>query len=264
MRKRMKLRVVATTVAHEKDTLDNDIEESGFVVANSQDHSFSMISYKHGPSDGYHLHKPDLIPINRNLWHFLNKRNLQPCWNHVDAILEVSTSASCQSMVTKILEKTVLMFKAQAFRWFAISLAIRGTSTKNFFEYCFLLVDRSGVCLTGWNNCTGYDAIGLVHIVFALFYTKPELLGIKTSMTTDLLTGNITKIKVQPFKTRSLMSWSTFTTLLFVLFGRGTHILLYDPRMENFTSSRCLASCRPQNFQSHCPLKNQWHSWKGF
>ena len=82
-----------TRVGFEKDTLDNDIEE-GFVVANAQDRSFSMISYKHGPSGGYHLRKPDLILINRNLRHILNKHNLRPCWNHVDAILEVSVSAS--------------------------------------------------------------------------------------------------------------------------------------------------------------------------
>ena len=109
---------------HEEDTLDNDIEESGFVVANAQDRAFNMISYKHGPSGGYRLRKPNLILVNRNLRHFLNKHNLRPRWNHVDAFLEVSASASLQSMVTQILKKTALMFEAQAFRRFAISLAI--------------------------------------------------------------------------------------------------------------------------------------------
>ena len=211
---------------HEEDTLDNDIEanieESGFVVANAQDRAFSMISYKHGPSGGYRLRKPDLILVNRNLRHFLNKHNLRPRWNHVDAILEVSASASRQSMVTQILEKTALMFEAQAFRRFAIGLAIRGTSTKKSFEYCFLLVDRSGVCLAGWNNCTGYDAIGLVRIIFALSYAKPELLGIDTSMTTDLLTGNVTKIKVQDQEFDVVKHIHSSL----VLFGRGTHVFI--------------------------------------
>jgi hypothetical protein len=209
-----------TYVGVEEDTPDNDIE-AGFVVANAQDRSFSMISYKNGPSGGYRLRKPDLILVNRNLRHYLNKHNLRPRWKHADAILEVSASASRQNMVTQILEKAALMFETQAFRRFAIGLAIRGTNTKGF-EFCFLQVDRSGVCIAGWNKCTGYDAIGLVRIIFALSYAKPELLGIDTSMTRDLLSGNVTKIKVQDQEFDVVKHIHSSL----VLFGRGTHIFL--------------------------------------
>jgi hypothetical protein len=60
----------------EKDTLDNGVEEAGFVAAKAEDHSFSMVSYKQGPSSSYHLCKPDLILLNRNIQHFLKKHSL--------------------------------------------------------------------------------------------------------------------------------------------------------------------------------------------
>ena len=53
-----------TYVGIEEDTLDNGVEE---VVANAQDCSFSMVSHKKGPSGGYHLRKPNVIVVNRNL-----------------------------------------------------------------------------------------------------------------------------------------------------------------------------------------------------
>ena len=56
-----------TYVGIEEVTLDNGVEEASFVVANAQDRSFSIVSYKKGPSGGYRLRKPDLILVNRNL-----------------------------------------------------------------------------------------------------------------------------------------------------------------------------------------------------
>ena len=73
------------------------------------------------------------------------------------------------------------MFESQPFCQFVIGLAFRGTSQK--LEFCFLLVDQSGVCITNWTGCTGYNGISLAHIIFALSYAKPELLSIDTSMT---------------------------------------------------------------------------------
>jgi hypothetical protein len=208
-------------VGVEEDTLDNGVEEAGFVVAKAQDRSFSMASYKHGPSGGYRLCKPDLILLNRNVRQFLKKHNLRPRWHHVEAILEVSSSASRESMVTQILEKTSLMFEAQPFRRFAVGLAIRGTFSKKL-EFCFLLVDRSGVCITEWQLCSGYEGISLARIIFALSYAKPELLGIDTSMTMDLISGNVTKIKVQDQEFHVVKHIHSSL----VLFGRGTHIFL--------------------------------------
>jgi protein kinase-like protein len=206
----------------EEDTLDSGVEEEGgFVVSNAQDRSFSMVSYKRGPSGGYRLRKPDLILVNRNLRHFLNAQTLRPRWHHVEAILEVSVSAPRESMITQIVEKTSLMFEAQPFRRFAIGLALRGASVKKL-EFCFLLVDRSGICSVGWKPCTGYDGICLARIVFALSYAKPELLGVDTSMTVDPLSGNVIKIKVQDQEFQVIKHIHSSL----VLFGRGTHIFL--------------------------------------
>ena len=207
-------------VGIEEDTLDNGVEEIGFVVANAQDRSFSMVSYRKGPSGGYRLRKPDLILVNRNLRHFLQKNRLRPRWHHVEAILEVSLSAPRESMITQILEKAALMFEAQPFRRFVIGLAFRGTSQK--LEFCFLLVDRSGVCITSWTGCTGYDGISLARIIFALSYAKPELLGIDTSMTIDLISGNVIKIKVQDQEFDVVKHIHSSL----IIFGRGTHVFL--------------------------------------
>jgi hypothetical protein len=209
--------------------LDNGVEEAGFVVANAQDRSFSMASYNKGPTGGYRLRKPDLILVNRSLRHFLKKRNLRPRWHHIEAILEVSSSAPRESMVRQILEKTSLMFEAQPFRRFAIGLAIRGCSDKKL-EYCFLLVDRSGVCITEWKLCTGYDGISFARIIFALAYAKPELLGIDSSMEIDLLSGNVTKIKVQDQKFHVVKHIHSSL----VLFGRGTHVFIVQTEDGSF------------------------------
>ena len=218
-----------TYVGVESSTLDNGVEEAGFVVANAQDRSFSMVSYNKGPSGGYRLRKPDLILVNRNLRHLLKKRNLRPRWHHVEAILEVSSSAPRESMVRQILEKTSLMFEAQPFRRFAIGLAVRGSRDKKL-EYCFLLVDRSGVCITEWKQCTGYDGISLARIIFALSYAKPELVGIDTSMEIDLLSGNVTKIKVQDQEFHVVKHIHSSL----VLFGRGTHVFLVQTEGGRF------------------------------
>jgi hypothetical protein len=218
-----------TYVGLQEDTVDNDIEEAGFVVADAQDRSFSMISYKNGPSGGYRLRKPDLILVNRNLRHFLNKHNLRPRWNHADAIVEVSASATRHDMIRQILEKTALMFEAQAFRRFAFGLAIRGTRATKF-EFCLMLVDRSGACLAGWHKGTGYDAIGLVRILFALSYAKPEVLGIDTSMTIDVFSGNVTKIKVQDQEFDVVKHIHSSL----ILFGRGTHVFLVRSKDGKF------------------------------
>lgn len=200
---------------------ESDNVVNGLVVANAQDRSFSEMTYKHGPSGGFRLRKPDIILLSRNLRHFLKKHNLRPRWHHVEAILEVSASAPRADMIRQILEKTSLMFEAQPFRRFAIGLAIRGCSDKKY-EFCFTLVDRSGLCTTEWKECRGYDGINLARIIFALSYAKPELLGIDTSMTVDPLSGNVTKIKVldQEFHVVKHIHSSL------VLFGRGTHVFL--------------------------------------
>jgi hypothetical protein len=217
-------------VGVKEDTLENGVEEvAGFVVTNAQDRSFSMVSCNRGPSGGYRLRKPDLILVNRNLRHLFKKHNLRPRWHHVEAILEVSSSASRESMITQILEKTSLMFEAQPFRRFAIGLAVRGTIAKKLV-FCFLLVDRSGVCSTDWKECAGYDGISLARIIFALSYAKPELLGIDTSMTIDLLSGNIIKIKVQDQEFHVVKHIHSSL----VLFGRGTHVFLVRAKDGRF------------------------------
>ena len=207
-------------VGVEEDTLDNGAEEVVFIVANAQDCFFSMVSHKKGPSGGYRLHKPDIIVINRNLQHLLQKKCFQPRWHHVEAILEVSSSASCESMVMQILEKAMLMFESQPFHQFAIGLAFQGTSQK--LEFCSLLVDRSGVCITNWTGCTGYNGISIAHIIFALSYAKPELLGIDTSMTLDPISGNISKVKVQDQEFNVVKHIHSSL----IIFGHSTHIFL--------------------------------------
>jgi hypothetical protein len=103
-------------VGADKGTLDNGVEKAGFVVPNAQDRSFSIVSYKHGPSGGYRLRKPDIILVNRNLRHFLVKHKLRPRWHHLEAILEVSSSAPRENLISQIVEKMALMFEAQPFR----------------------------------------------------------------------------------------------------------------------------------------------------
>src|SRR6266446_99441 len=54
-----------TYVGVEEGTLDNGVEKAGFVIKNAEDRSFSMVTYKNGPSGGYRYRKPDLILVNR-------------------------------------------------------------------------------------------------------------------------------------------------------------------------------------------------------
>jgi hypothetical protein len=216
-------------VGADEDTLDNGVEKAGFVVPNAQDRSFSIVSYKHGPSGGYRLRKPDLILVNRNLRHFLDKHKLRPRWHHIEAILEVSSSAPRENLISQIVEKMALMFEAQPFRRFAVGLAVRGTSAKKL-EFCFLLVDRSGVCITDWSQFSGYDGISLARIIFALSYAKPELLGIDTSMTMDLISGNVTNVKVQNQEFRVVKHIHSSL----ILFGRGTHVFLVQAEDGGF------------------------------
>ena len=98
--------------------------------------------------------------------------------------MEVSISAPCESMLQQIFEKAALMFESQPFHQFAISLVLRGTTSNNTAEFCFVLVDRAGVCRTNWAPISGYDALNLACIVFALAYTKPKFLGVNTLVPT--------------------------------------------------------------------------------
>jgi hypothetical protein len=202
------------------DEADTDMEKKGFVVTGAEDRSFSMVSHKIAPSGGYRLRKPDIILINRNLRHFLKDGSRRPRWHHVEAIVEVSVSASRESMLQQILEKAALMFETQPFRRFAIGLALRGTGDSA--EFCFMLVDRAGVCLTNWALIAGYEAISLVRIVFGLSYARPKFLGMDTSMTVDLFSGNVTKIEVENQEFSVIKH--IYSSL--ILFGRGTHVFL--------------------------------------
>jgi hypothetical protein len=210
------------------DEVDSGMEKKGFVIAGAEDRSFSMVSHKRGPSGGYRLRKPDIILINRNLRHFLKDGNRRPRWHHVEAIVEVSVSASHLSMLQQILEKAALMFEAQPFRRFAIGLAIRGTVVNA--EFCFMLVDRAGVCQTSWAPISGYEAISFIRIVFGLSYASPKFLGIDTSMTVDLFSGNVSKIKVEDQEFNVIKH--VYSSL--ILFGRGTHVFLVKDKDENF------------------------------
>lgn len=127
-------------------------------------------------------------------------------------------------MLQQILEKAALMFEAQPFCQFAISLAFRGAGES--VEYCFMLVNHAGIWLTGWTNISGYEGITLAHIIFALSYAKPELLSIDTSMTTDLFSGDINKIQVhnQEFKVIKHI----YSPL--VLVGCGMHVFLVQDK----------------------------------
>ena len=132
----------------------------------TEDCSFSMVSHNKEPTGGYRLCKPDIILMNQNTCHFLKDGHLWPQWHHVGAIVEVSSSAPCTSILQQILEKVALMFKAQPFRRFVIGLALH--STGNRVEFCFMLVDRAGVCVTEWYKISEYKGIALAHIIFAL------------------------------------------------------------------------------------------------
>ena len=208
--------------------VDNGMRKQGFVIAGAEDRSFSMVSHKKAPSGGYRIRKPDIILINRTLRHYLNGGNRRPRWHHVEAIVEVSASAPRASMLQQILEKAALMFETQPFRRFAIGLALRGTGDNA--EFCFMLVDRAGVCLTSWARISGYEAISLTRIVFGLSYASPEFLGIDTSMTVDRFSGNVTKIKAkdQEFNVIKHVYFSL------ILFGRGTHVFLVQDKHQNF------------------------------
>ena len=158
-----------------------------------------------------------------------SRNTLQPHWHHVKAGLEVSISAPCESMIKQILEKMLLMFEAQPFCQFVISLAIWGIFSKKL-EFCFLLVNQSGVCVTGWKSCSGYEGISLACIIFALSYAKPELLGIDTSMTIDILSGSVTKIKVQDQEFHVMKHIHSSL----ILFGHGTHVFLVQTKDGRF------------------------------
>jgi hypothetical protein len=207
------------------DRVDSGTEKKGFVIANAEDRSFSNVSHNKAPSGGHRLRKPDIVLINRNLRHFLKDNNYRPRWHQVEAIVEVSASASRNSMLRQILEKAALMFESQPFRRFAIGLVLRGIPSKNTAEFSFTLVDRAGSCRTDWVPISGYDALNLARIVFALSYAKPKFLGIDTSMTVDL-SGNVTKIKVKDQEFNVIKH--IYSSL--ILFGRGTHVFLVQDK----------------------------------
>ena len=210
------------------DEVDGGVEKREFVIAGVKDCSFSIISHQKGPSGGYHHRKPDIMLINRNLCHFLEDGKCRPRWHHVEAIVEVSASASHASMLQQILEKAALMFETQPFRRFAIGLALRGTG--GHAEFCFMLVDRAGACLTNWTSIAGYGAINFARIVFGLSYASPEFLGIDTSMTVDFFSGNVTKIKVEDQEFKVIKH--IYSSL--ILLGRGTHVFLVQDKDQKF------------------------------
>lgn len=94
--------------------------------------------------------------------------------------------------------------------------------THDSAEFCFMLVNQAGVCLTSWASISGYESISLICIVFGLFYASPKFLDIDTSMTVDLFSGNITKIKIEDQEFNVIKH--IYSSL--ILFGHGTHIFL--------------------------------------
>ena len=209
------------------DEVDSGMKKA-FVIAGVENRSFSMVSHNKAPSGAHRLRKPDIILVNRKLCYFLTNGGRRPRWHHVEAIVEVSVSAPRASMLQQIFEKAALMFETQPFRRFAIGLALRGTG--NNVEFCFVLVDRAGVCLTNWTPISQYEAISFARIVFGLSYASPKFLGIDTSMTVDFFSGNVTDIKVkdQEFKVVKHIYFSL------ILFGRGTHVFVVQDKDRNF------------------------------
>jgi len=203
------------------------VEMKGFVVAGAEDRSFSIGSHSRAPSGGSIIRKPDIILINRNVRHFLRDGERRPRWSQIEAIVEVSVSAPRSNMVRQIIQKVALMFESQPFRRFATALILRG---KDSPEFSFLLIDRAGICQTHWVPISGYGAINLARIVFALSYAKPQFLGIDTAMTVDLFSGDVTQIKVkdQEFKVIKHI----YSSL--ILFGRGTHVFLVQDKDGKF------------------------------
>lgn len=254
-----------------KDMSDNSgsvpVEETAVVVEGAEDRSYSMITHKKGPSGGYRLRKPDIILVDRTLRHKLHVGDLRPRWHQVEALLEVSISASRGSMQKQILEKAALMFEAQPFRRFALGLAIRGCQTRvsedvgedtqaepeeatssdkdtearsakhpqarKTIEYCFFMIDRAGLCRIDWTECTGYQAIAFARIVFALTFAPPEVLGVDTSMTLDD-NGNVTKVRVKDKEGDREFDVVKHIYSSLVLFGRGTHVFVVQDEDGNY------------------------------
>ncbi|KAF8156255.1 hypothetical protein BJ912DRAFT_1070634 [Pholiota molesta] len=163
----------------EEGVLDNGVNHGGLVVPSAQERSFSIATYLKGPSGAYRFRKPDIILVNRNLRHFLQKAQLRPRWHHIDAIVEVSSSAPRRT-IPSLCNWSCFPGQCPA-----------------VWSFVSWLIDRSGVCSTPFMDCTSYPAVSLARIVFALSYAKPELLGVDTTMAIDLLSGNVTKVKVQ-------------------------------------------------------------------
>ncbi len=195
----------------------------GYVIADTEDRSFSKISHKNPPTGGYRTRKPDIILLNRNLRHFLHGNDYRPRWHQIEAIVEVSASAPRGDMVRQIFEKTAIMFEAQPFRQFVIGLAFRGNTAKKV-EYCLLLIDRSGACITDWTEISGFGGVQLARIVYALSYAKPGVLGIDPSMTLDPISGDVVRIKAGEEEYRVVKHIHS----AIILFGRGTHVFIVE------------------------------------
>lgn len=196
-------------------------ERTGYVVAEAEDRSFSAISHRNPPTGGYRTRKPDIILLNRSLRHYLHENDYRPRWHQIEAVVEVSASAQRSDMVRQIFEKTAIMFEAQPFRQFVTGLAFRGTGAKKV-EYCFLLIDRSGACITEWNEISGFGGVQLARIVYALSYATPDVLGVDPSMTIDPISGDVKFIKVSKTDYRVVKHIHS----AIVLFGRGTHVFI--------------------------------------
>jgi hypothetical protein len=101
-----------------------DPERNGFIIPGIEDRSFSRVSHNVAPSGGYRLRKPNIILINQDIRHYLKNGEHRPRWHYIEAIVEVSLSAPCKSMLQQILEKSALMFEAQPFRQFVLGLVL--------------------------------------------------------------------------------------------------------------------------------------------
>lgn len=202
---------------------------TGFVIDEVEDRAFSHCTHNQAPSGGYRIRKPDLCLVDRAVHWILHKLKKRPRWQHVQAVVEVSTSASRESMIQQILEKSALMLEAQPFRRFTISLAFR-LGEKKATEFCVILVDRAGVCQTSWMNLWGYEAVGLCRVVYALAFASPEVIGVDTTMTVDPVSGDVTQIQVDGQQFQVIKE--IYSSL--VIFGRGTRVFLVKDSWDNY------------------------------
>ncbi|KAG6807655.1 hypothetical protein H0H92_006810 [Tricholoma furcatifolium] len=195
------------------------------VTPGAYDRSFDSYSSDLGPSGATPLKKPDVTLMDTKVKNSL-PRGARLRWAHIQAVIEVSLVSSRPKLLQTLLNRASCIFETQPDRCFVCGLGFH--KDKGIIKFFFVLADRSGVNFTFSVPIQSSHALNLGHILYALSFGSPDVIGRDTTMTLNPNTYEVSSITVKDASSGDAEDFAVVKEIHrpINLCGRGTRVFI--------------------------------------